>query len=147
MSPSRGATVAVAPRPHHRQRRSCTVSLRNGTRSSASAKNVEKPSSKQLHWTKNGMQCDHTSEMEVPGLIPGTDLRPADILTLWATPTPHWMCPSAPRTPRRLVLTARSPGSRPNLNTMALTWLFFFVRISPTPRSCGVLMGDLTPTR
>ena len=26
-------------------------------------------------------QCDHTSEMEVPGLIPGTDLRPADILT------------------------------------------------------------------
>ena len=27
------------------------------------------------------LQCDHTSEMEVPGLIPGTDLRPADILT------------------------------------------------------------------
>ena len=27
-------------------------------------------------------QCDHTSEMEVPGLIPGTDLRPADVLTL-----------------------------------------------------------------
>ena len=26
-------------------------------------------------------QCDHTSEMEVPVLIPGTDLRPADILT------------------------------------------------------------------
>ena len=26
-------------------------------------------------------QCDHTSEMEVPGLIPSTDLRPADILT------------------------------------------------------------------
>ena len=26
-------------------------------------------------------QCDHTAEMEVPGLIPGTDLRPADILT------------------------------------------------------------------
>ena len=26
-------------------------------------------------------QCDHTSEMEVPGLIPGTDLRPADVLT------------------------------------------------------------------
>ena len=26
-------------------------------------------------------QCDHTSEMEVPGLIPGTDLRPADIFT------------------------------------------------------------------
>ena len=25
------------------------------------------------------LQCDHTSEMEVPGLIPGTDLRPADI--------------------------------------------------------------------
>ena len=27
------------------------------------------------------LQCDHTSEMEVPGLIPGTDLRPADVLT------------------------------------------------------------------
>ena len=26
-------------------------------------------------------QCDLTSEMEVPGLIPGTDLRPADVLT------------------------------------------------------------------
>ena len=26
-------------------------------------------------------QCDHTSEMEVSGLIPGTDLRPADVLT------------------------------------------------------------------
>ena len=26
-------------------------------------------------------QCDHTSEMEVPGFIPGTDLRPADVLT------------------------------------------------------------------
>ena len=26
-------------------------------------------------------QCDHTSEMEVPGLIPGTDLRPVDVLT------------------------------------------------------------------
>ena len=25
--------------------------------------------------------CDHTTEMEVPGLIPGTDLRPADVLT------------------------------------------------------------------
>ena len=24
-------------------------------------------------------QCDRTSEMEVPGLIPGTDLRPADV--------------------------------------------------------------------
>ena len=27
------------------------------------------------------LQCDHTSEMEVLGLIPGTDLRPADVLT------------------------------------------------------------------
>ena len=27
------------------------------------------------------LQCDHTSEMEVPGLIPGTNLRPADVLT------------------------------------------------------------------
>ena len=26
-------------------------------------------------------QCDHTPEMEIPGLIPGTDLRPADVLT------------------------------------------------------------------
>ena len=26
-------------------------------------------------------QCDHTSEMEVPVLIPGTDLRPADVFT------------------------------------------------------------------
>ena len=25
-------------------------------------------------------QCDHTSEMGVPGLIPGTDLTPADVL-------------------------------------------------------------------
>ena len=24
--------------------------------------------------------CDHTAEVEVPGLIPGTDLRPADVL-------------------------------------------------------------------
>ena len=27
------------------------------------------------------LQCDPTAETEVPGLIPGTDLRPADILT------------------------------------------------------------------
>ena len=26
-------------------------------------------------------QCDHTAEMEVPGLIPGTDSRPPDVLT------------------------------------------------------------------
>ena len=25
--------------------------------------------------------CDHTAEMEVPGFVPGTDLRPADVLT------------------------------------------------------------------
>ena len=61
------------------------------------------------------------AEMEVPGLIPGTDLRPADILTSAlgnAGGTLPWMSPFAPRTPPRLVLTALSPGS--SLQTSAL---------------------------
>ena len=75
-------------------------------------------------------QCDHTSEMEVPGLIPGMDLRYSP--RPWAMPTLHWMSPSAPRTPPRLVLTATSPGSRPNLSIMAPTWPPFFAKISLT---------------
>ena len=55
-------------------------------------------------------------------------------LQLWVTPTPHWTCPSALRTPWRLAPTAPSPGWRPNSNTMAPTWLPFFARsISYTP--------------
>ena len=41
----------------------------------------------------------------------------------WATPTPHWTCPSALRTLWRLAPTAPSPGRRPNLNTVAPIWL------------------------
>ena len=79
-------------------------------------------------------QCDHTSEMEVPGLIPGTDLRPADVLTsAWAMPTRRSTCPFVPRMLWRLALTARSPGWRPNLNVTALTWQPSFVKTSPTP--------------
>ena len=54
-------------------------------------------------------QCDHTSEMEVPGLIPGTDLRPADVLALGNAYT-RSTCPSVLRTLWRLALTAHSPG-------------------------------------
>ena len=32
----------------------------------------------------------------------------------WATPSPHWTCPSALRTLRRLALTEPSPGWKPN---------------------------------
>ena len=76
-------------------------------------------------------QCDHTSEMEVPGLIPGTDLRPADILT----------------SALGNAYTALSPGSRPNLSTMAPTWPPFFAKTSLIPQSSGAPTGDLTPTR
>ena len=29
----------------------------------------------------SAQSCDHSNEVEVPGLVPGTDLRPADVLT------------------------------------------------------------------
>ena len=75
-------------------------------------------------------QCDHTSEMEVPGLIPGTDLRPADVLTS-----------ALGNAYTALDVSICSP------HAMAPTWLPSSVRTSPTPRSCGVPMGDLTLTR
>ena len=89
-------------------------------------------------------QCDHTSEMEVPGLIPGTDLRPADVLTS-ALGNAYTALDVSICSPH--ALTALSPGWRPSWNTTAPTWLPSFARTSPTPRSCGVPMGDLTRTR
>ena len=62
----------------------------------------------------------------------------------WVTPTLHWTCPSALRTLWRLASTAPSPGWRPN--TTVPTWLPFSAKTFPTPRSCGVPLGDLTLT-
>ena len=92
-------------------------------------------------------QCDHTSEMEVPGLIPGTDLRPADVLTSAlgnaytaldvSICSPHALEAGTDCTQSRVEAKLEHYGPR----------LPFFARTSPTPRSCGVPMDDLTPTR
>ena len=64
--------------------------------------------------------CDCTAETEVLGLIPGTDLRPANVLL--ATPTPPSTSRSALRTPSRPRLTAHKPGVKPNSPTTAYTY-------------------------
>ena len=93
--------------------------------------------------------CDCTAEMEVPGLIPGTDLRPADVLTsaLGNSYTAHDASRSALRTLSRLVLIARRPDTRPNSHITAHTFPPSSARTSPTRRSCGVPVGDLIETR
>ena len=91
-------------------------------------------------------QCDHTADMEVPGLIPGTGPLTSSP-RLWAMLTLPWMSPSAPRMPLRLVLTALSPGSRPNFSTMDPTWTLFSAKTSLTPQLSGAPTGDLIRTR
>ena len=82
-------------------------------------------------------QCDHTSEMEVPGLIPGTDLRPADVLTS-----------AQGNAYTALDVSICSPHAlEAGTDLLATTWLPSFARTFPAPRSCGVPMGDLTKTR
>ena len=80
--------------------------------------------------------CDHTFEMEVPGLIPGTDLRPADVLT--SALTPRLASQSAHRTPSKQAQVAPRPGG-PHLSLLRHN-------ISYT-RSCEVHMDDPTMTR
>ena len=93
-------------------------------------------------------QCDHTSELEVPGLIPGTDLRPADVLTSAlgnaytaldvSICSPHASEAGVDCTPSRVEAKLEHYG--PHLPALLRQ------NISYT-RSCGVPMGDLTPTR
>ena len=93
-------------------------------------------------------QCDHTSEMEVPGLIPGTDLRPADVLTS-ALGNAYTALDVSICSPHTLEAGTDCTQSRveAKLEHYGPTWLPSSVRTSPTPRSCGVPMGDLTLTR
>ena len=88
--------------------------------------------------------CDCTAETEVPALIPGTtcDLRMFSPLH-WATPTPPSKSRSAHHIHNRLVLTARRPDTKPNSPTVSHTFPPSSARTSPTPRLCGVPMGDL----
>ena len=83
--------------------------------------------------------------MEVPGLIPGTDLRPADVLTsalgnAYTAPicSPHALEAGTDCTQSRVEAKLEYYG----LHLAALLH-----RTSPTPRPCGVPMGDLTLTR
>ena len=60
--------------------------------------------------------CDHTAETEVPGFVPGTDLRPPTSSPPSSTiRTPPWTSRSALRTRIKLAQTARDPASRPKL--------------------------------
>ena len=90
-------------------------------------------------------QCDCTVEMEVPGLIPGTDLRMFSPPP-WASPTPPLTSRSVPRTLSRPALTARRPDTRPNSRITAHL-PFLSVRTHPTRRSCGVPKGNLSEKR
>ena len=93
-------------------------------------------------------QCDHTAEMEVPGLIPGTDLRPADILTsaLGNTYTaldvsicsPHASEAGADCTQSRVQAKHQYYGP---------IWTLSFVKTSLTAQLSGAPTGDLIPTR
>ena len=49
--------------------------------------------------------CDHTAETEVPGLVPGTDLRPADVHTSALCNSPQAQQPGPDCTRSRLVAT------------------------------------------
>ena len=90
-----------------------------------------------------------TVEMEVPWLIPGTDLRPADVFTsaLGNSYTALDTSRSVPRTLSRPAPIAPRPDRRPNSRAMARTSLPSSVSTIPTPRSFGVPVGDLTLTR
>ena len=73
--------------------------------------------------------------MEVPGLTPGTDLRPADVLTSAldiSICSPHAQQAGADCTQIRHEAKLAHDG--PHLPSL---------RTFPTPRSCGVPMGDL----
>ena len=92
-------------------------------------------------------QCDHTSEMEVPGLIPGTDLRPADVLTS-ALGNAYTALDVSICSPHALEAGTDCTQSRVEAKLEYYgTWLPFSARTSLTPRSCGVPMGELTLTR
>ena len=93
-------------------------------------------------------QCDHNSEMEVPGLIPGTDLRPADILTSAlgnaytaldvSICSPHASEAGVDCTQSRVQAKLEHYG--PHLATLLRQNISF-------PQSSGAPTGDLTPTR
>ena len=87
--------------------------------------------------------------MEVPGLIPGTDLRPADVLTsaLGNAYTALDVSICSPHASEAGVDCTQSRVQAKLEHSMALTWLPFSAKTSLTPRSSGVPMGDLTPTR
>ena len=93
-------------------------------------------------------QCDHTSEMEVPGLIPGIDLRPADVLTS-ALGNAYTALDVSICSPHALEAGTDCTQSRvaAKLERYGPTWLLSFARTSPTPQSSGAPTGDLTPTR
>ena len=92
--------------------------------------------------------CDGTAETEVPGLIPGTDLRPADVLTsALGNSSPPSTSRSALRMPSRPGPTAHRPGTKPNSPTTAHTAPLFSASTFSTHRSSGAPMGDLTETR
>ena len=91
--------------------------------------------------------CGCTAEMEVLGLIPGADLRPADVLTsaLGNSPPPS-TSRSALRMHNRLALTVCRPHTRPNSPTMALTPSLLRQNISYTP-ICVEANATLSPPK
>ena len=76
--------------------------------------------------------CDCAVETEVPGLIPGIDLRPADVLT-----SHPWQLVHRPRHLDLLSTQTRPLRPAPPLSA----------RTFPAPRSSGAPTGDLTETR
>ena len=87
-------------------------------------------------------QCDHSSEMEVPGLIPGTDLRPADILTS-ALGNAYTALDVSICSPHASEAGVDYTQSR----VMGPTWPLFSAKTSLIPQLSGAPTGDLTPTR
>ena len=90
--------------------------------------------------------CDCTAEMEVHGLIRGTDLRPADVLTSAlgnsCTALDISIC-----SPHAQQAAADCTQTRHEAKLAHNTFPPSSTRTFPTPRSCGVPMGDLIETR
>ena len=87
--------------------------------------------------------CDCTAEMEVPGLIPGTDLRPADVLTsdLGNSHTALDISICSPH--------AQQAGSDCTQTRHGAKLAYYGPHLPSLlcQNMCGVLMGDLTETR
>ena len=83
--------------------------------------------------------CDHTAGMEVPGLIPGTDLRPGDVLTSVLgnayTAGPGW-------SPCWATMALISP-SPPRRNISHTTLTVFFCALSVNPSRANATLSRL----